>query len=282
VPVLFSAAHLLLPAQLLRCVAEALRRAPARRRGPVHNAGALLGAVVAPVTERFSPPPAPPRTKWTRRVPHPVLIGHAASLRFSGLGLCRYHRAGGTLVSASLDAWDLLRRTGLEAAVNEDLLFGARVCVCLLVASSASVVGNTLASAVGFPLIAARQVGMMCYIAAFLNGNWGMEVWCLRPVAVPPPHLLQHPHPSPRQVAETWAAALFLEFAEEPEVSPCPPSPHLTCMGSWSSSLNVCFSLGGLHDQSTARQRGRSPGRPGGCGAGPWLAARVAVGGPRS
>jgi hypothetical protein len=22
----------------------------------------------------------PPRTKWTRRVPHPVLIGHAASL----------------------------------------------------------------------------------------------------------------------------------------------------------------------------------------------------------
>ena len=24
--------------------------------------------------------PAPPRTKWTRRVPHPVLIGHAASL----------------------------------------------------------------------------------------------------------------------------------------------------------------------------------------------------------
>ena len=27
-----------------------------------------------------SPPPPPPRTKWTRRVPHPVLIGHAASL----------------------------------------------------------------------------------------------------------------------------------------------------------------------------------------------------------
>ena len=24
--------------------------------------------------------PPPPRTKWTRRVPHPVLIGHAASL----------------------------------------------------------------------------------------------------------------------------------------------------------------------------------------------------------
>ena len=29
---------------------------------------------------RWVPPPPPPRTKWTRRVPHPVLIGHAASL----------------------------------------------------------------------------------------------------------------------------------------------------------------------------------------------------------
>jgi hypothetical protein len=31
----------------------------------------------------FHPPP-PPRTKWTRRVPHPVLIGHAASPREGG------------------------------------------------------------------------------------------------------------------------------------------------------------------------------------------------------
>jgi len=28
----------------------------------------------------LSPPPPPSRTKWTRRVPHPVLIGHAAAL----------------------------------------------------------------------------------------------------------------------------------------------------------------------------------------------------------
>ena len=25
---------------------------------------------------KIMPPPSPPRTKWTRRVPHPVLIGH--------------------------------------------------------------------------------------------------------------------------------------------------------------------------------------------------------------
>jgi hypothetical protein len=35
----------------------------------------LLDEVQAP-----PPTPPPPRTKWTRRVPHPVLIGHAASL----------------------------------------------------------------------------------------------------------------------------------------------------------------------------------------------------------
>jgi hypothetical protein len=39
---------------------------------------------------RSTPPPThPPRTKWTRRVPHPVLIGHAASLTpyiYSGTG----------------------------------------------------------------------------------------------------------------------------------------------------------------------------------------------------
>ena len=35
-----------------------------------------------PHPARWLPPPPtpPPRTKWTRRVPHPVLIGHAASL----------------------------------------------------------------------------------------------------------------------------------------------------------------------------------------------------------
>ena len=30
--------------------------------------------------QRAGTTPPPSRTKWTRRVPHPVLIGHAASL----------------------------------------------------------------------------------------------------------------------------------------------------------------------------------------------------------
>ena len=46
---------------------------PATRSG---TQGAPRGAAPPP-----PPPPAPPpRTKWTRRVPHPVLTGHAASL----------------------------------------------------------------------------------------------------------------------------------------------------------------------------------------------------------
>ena len=43
------------------------------------------------------PPPLPPRTKWTRRVPHPVLIGHASS-----------HQAGVALALAQQRA-DLTR-----------------------------------------------------------------------------------------------------------------------------------------------------------------------------
>ena len=51
----------------------------------VRNTTARAFAVVAsalgiPALLPFLKAPPPPRTKWTRRVPHPVLIGHAASL----------------------------------------------------------------------------------------------------------------------------------------------------------------------------------------------------------
>ena len=47
----------------------------------VGNMAALIGKLdvrAADFKEKMPPPPS--RTKWTRRVPHPVLIGHAASL----------------------------------------------------------------------------------------------------------------------------------------------------------------------------------------------------------
>ncbi|KAJ1496518.1 hypothetical protein T484DRAFT_1874477 [Baffinella frigidus] len=164
VPSVFIAAHLLMGAQILRCAAEAFRRSPVKRQGWLHNIGAFAGALCWPVTSRIT-----------------------------ALGLSRVNRTGVNMVLSSQDAWDLLFRTGMDAAINDDLLFGSRVCVCLLAASASSVGGSTLVALFGFPTSMASQVGMMCFIASFLNGNWGMEV------------------------AEAWAAGLFLEFAEEPE-----------------------------------------------------------------
>jgi len=46
-----------------------LRRQVSRTRGEDAPGAATPG---------LPPPPPPPRTKWTRLVPHPVLIGHAA------------------------------------------------------------------------------------------------------------------------------------------------------------------------------------------------------------
>ena len=44
-----------------------------------------------------TPPPPPPRTKWTRRVPHPLLIGHEAIHRPSE---CKRSKFGGRACKA--------------------------------------------------------------------------------------------------------------------------------------------------------------------------------------
>jgi hypothetical protein len=75
-----------------------LRRRVAKR-DPNTNVRALAGEILVHQslnTARPTPPPPPrraargrgppPRTKWTRRVPHPVLIGHAASLALNAGG----------------------------------------------------------------------------------------------------------------------------------------------------------------------------------------------------
>ena len=58
---------------LRRCVAEDPARRPSARRLLRQLRGLRF-----PQGAAVNPPPPPPRTKWTRSVPHPVLIGHAA------------------------------------------------------------------------------------------------------------------------------------------------------------------------------------------------------------
>ena len=67
----------------LRVLARPAHGRDQRPRGQGRAVG--FGAGQAPLSSGAAfciaacPPPPPPRTKWTRRVPHPVLSGHAAS-----------------------------------------------------------------------------------------------------------------------------------------------------------------------------------------------------------
>ena len=52
----------------------------------IHPTDATCSSALHTRASRISalpPPPSPPRTKWTRRVPHPVLIGHTRALQIS-------------------------------------------------------------------------------------------------------------------------------------------------------------------------------------------------------
>ena len=65
------------------------------------------------MTRADTPPPPPPRTEWTRRVPHPVLIGHAASAQRLSLRHSRRNDREGRLLA--LGAGRSPRGVGLRA-----------------------------------------------------------------------------------------------------------------------------------------------------------------------
>ena len=58
-------------------------------------------------------PPPPPRTEWTRRVPHPVLIGHAASLSQVADLLKLIYKTGGV---DGRPSWQRTQAAQLDAA----------------------------------------------------------------------------------------------------------------------------------------------------------------------
>ena len=60
------------------------------------------------------PPPPPPRTKWTRRVPHPVLIGHAASPHPVLIGHAASLSQVGISETEGCDAYVVLRYLDVE------------------------------------------------------------------------------------------------------------------------------------------------------------------------
>ena len=68
--------------------------------------GAYSGASdVEQGAERVAPPPPPPpRTKWTRHVPHPVLIGHAASLSQVAAAAARLDALWGAVAPLAADS----------------------------------------------------------------------------------------------------------------------------------------------------------------------------------
>ena len=70
---------------------RAAREAAARLGLPQHGAPGVQERRRR--SEAAAPPPSP-RTKWTRRVPHPVLIGHAASPTHPGGRTARCAQGG--------------------------------------------------------------------------------------------------------------------------------------------------------------------------------------------
>jgi hypothetical protein len=80
----------------MKDAAEALKQAVRLNPGlaAAHNSlgNVYLALQDAPAAQAAYEPPLPPRTKWTRRVLHPVLIGHTASLSQVRAGRCAHAR----------------------------------------------------------------------------------------------------------------------------------------------------------------------------------------------
>jgi hypothetical protein len=102
-------------------------RALAGRRVPFAQETSGSGSMAPIALGTLVPPPPPPRTKWTRRVPHPVLIGHAASLVQAGRtgDLVDARRIASSSSSGSIVAWAGGRARG-ETSASGAVMHGVR------------------------------------------------------------------------------------------------------------------------------------------------------------
>ena len=163
-PSLFISGHLMLISCSIRAVAEGLRRCGVKRHGFLYNVGSLSITALHPCLR--------------------LVNSH---------GICYMEVTGTNFIKSSAEAFDLYKRTGMDAVVNDDVLFGTRIASYILVASASSIVGSILVEIFGFPMSTTVQIGHMCFVTACAAGNWGMEA------------------------AESWLVTLYLEFASYPE-----------------------------------------------------------------
>ena len=104
-----------------RCPGAFRARSPPRGAGLSVGRGARAGCAREPsvLHAMLRAVPPPPGTKWTRRVPHPVLIGHAASLsQVVALGQRGADGSAGALLACGPDE-DLARGAMRDVGFSE-------------------------------------------------------------------------------------------------------------------------------------------------------------------
>jgi hypothetical protein len=163
-PSLAVSGHVQLLCSALRCICEGIRRCRSKRAGILYNLGALLCTIIKPIVSRMNL-----------------------------LGLCSAGTRDGNIVYTSQRTWFELEAVGLMAVVNDDALFGTRICSSVLFASVSGVVGRILVEIFIFPLSLVHEMEFVCFILVFFIGNIGVEA------------------------GEAWSMSLYLEFLQSPE-----------------------------------------------------------------
>jgi len=143
------------------------------------------GDVGVPGAERLGDRVPPPRTKWTRRVRHPVLIGHAASLS----------QVIGTLTARAktvIEVEEMFGGSGSEthAATVTGSLFAGPLRDCFAPVVMAGTRHMCTAALVIAPLVQGDATAWFaeCVAANLLNGesvnicwDWGRAYWVIIP-----------------------------------------------------------------------------------------------------
>ena len=163
-PSLAVSGHVSLIVAIFRMVCEGLRRFPKKRSGLIYTSGSLLYIATRPLVSRMN------------------LVG-----------LCDMGTSKRNIVTASKYVWQELEVIGMHTIVNDDVIFGARLCSSILFAAVSNLTCRLLVEIFQFPEQISEELGNMCFVMSFLIGNLGIEA------------------------GEAWSVSLHLQFARRPE-----------------------------------------------------------------